>query len=473
MVRYKEVKELWLVLVVVVGLGLGCQPEEEILAGQAVQLLFEKDSLQFDTLFTSEKSITRRLRVYNPAEKTVLIESIFLEGGLQSPYSLYVEGTAGKAFGEQSLLPGDSLLLLLEARLPATADTLPYLANDALVLVNKGLRQQVPIVGWGQNALFLGDSVLACNTVWDSPLPYIIEESILVDSLCSLTIAKGSRLYFKPGAYLYVKGSLLGLGDSLEENRILFSNHRRDPLYENQPGQWGGLLFLPGSRDNKLLYCDIRNAEYGIYLGTPDEDREPDLELGYCRIENSLLGGIVSYTSDLLAYNTLVNTAVQYTVANLAGGNYSYEHCTFANYFAQREEVPVLVLSDNVELADGSLLSAALSVEMENSIVSGNLRNPDEILLDKAGGAPVELSFSHNLLRTTMESFSGNGNLISSERFFPSFRNIPGYDYRPDSLSPAIDAGLLPGRERDLAGKLRDSRPDIGAYEYFPEPKDE
>lgn len=466
-------KELLLVLIVVAGLGLACQPEEEILAGEAVQLLFEKDSLQFDTLFTTEKSITRRLRVYNPAQKTVLIESIFLQGGQQSPYSLYVEGTAGKAFGEQPLLPGDSLLLLLEARLPPTADTLPYLANDALVLINKGLRQEVPIVGWGQNALFLGDSVLACNTVWDSPLPYIIEESILVDSLCSLTLAKGSRLYFKPGAYLYVKGSLLARGDSPVEDRILFRNHRRDPLYENQPGQWGGLIFLPGSRDNKLLYCDIRNAEYGIYLGTPDEDTEPDLELGYCRIENSLLGGLVSYTSDVLAYNTLVNTSAQYTVANLAGGHYTYEHCTFVNYFSKREEVPALVLSDHVELDDGSLLTAPLFVEMENSIVGGNLRSPDEILLDKAGAAPVELSFSHNLLRSTLESFSGNGNLISSERFFPSFRSIPDYDYRPDSLSPAIDAGLLPGRAYDLQGKLRDSRPDIGAYEYFPEPKDE
>lgn len=466
-------KELLLVLFVFAGLALACQPEDEILAEEAVRLQFEKDSVQFDTLFTSEKSVTRRLRVYNPANETVLIESIFLEGGTQSPYTLYVNGSAGKAFGAQSLLPGDSLLLLLEARLPVTADTLPYLANDALVVMNKGLRQEVAVVGWGQNAIFLGDSVLACNSLWDSPLPYIIEKSILVDSLCSLTIGKGSRLYFKPGAYLYVKGSLIARGDSLEQDRILFRNHRHGPLYDKQPGQWGGLIFLPGSKDNRLSYCDIRNAEYGVYLGTPDEDSIPDLELSYCRIENSLLGGIVCYTSDLLAYNTLVHSAVQYTVANLAGGNYTYEHCTFVNYFAQREEVPVLVLSDNVALEGGELLTADLHVQMKNSIVWGNLSRPAEILIDDAGGRSLDLQFSHNLLRTTIERFSGSGNLLDSERFYPSFRNIPGYDYRPDSLSPAIDAGLLPGRERDLLGRLRDNQPDIGAYEYFPEPKDD
>lgn len=466
-------KELLFVLLVVAGLGIACQPEDEILAEGPVQLQFEKDSVQFDTLFTSERSITRRLRVYNPAKETVLIESIFLEGGTGSPYTLYVNGSGGKSFGAQSLLPGDSLLLLLEARLPPTGDVLPYFAHDALVVINRGLRQEVAVVGWGQNALFLGDSVLSCNTVWDSPLPYVIEESILVDSLCSLTIAKGSRLYFKPGAYLYVKGSLLAQGDSLEQDRILFRNYRRDPLHENQPGQWGGLIFLPGSRENKLNYCDIRNAEYGIYLGTPDEDTEPDLELGNSRIENTLLGGIVCYTSDLLAYNTLVNTSVQYTVANLAGGNYTYEHCTFVNYFPQREEVPVLVLSDNVALDGGELLTASLYVEMENSIVWGNRNQPNEIVIDEAGSQPLELQFRHNLLRTTTERFYGNGNLLNTERLYPSFRNIPGYDYRPDSLSPAIDAGLLPGRERDLQGRLRDSQPDIGAYEYFREPDDD
>jgi hypothetical protein len=467
------VKELLLVLCVFAGFGIACQPEEEILAKGAVRLQFEKDSVQFDTLFTSEKSITRRLRVYNPADETVLVESIFLENGAQSPYTLYVNGKAGKSFGDQSLLPGDSLLLLLEARLPVTADTLPYLANDALVVVNKSLRQEVAVVGWGQNALFLSDSVVACNSVWDSPLPYIIEKSILVDSLCSLTIAKGSRLYFKPGARLYVKGSLLARGDSLEQDRILFRNHRLDPLYENQPGQWGGIIFLPGSKGNKLSYCDIRNAEYGIYLGTPDNDAEPDLELGHCRIENTLLGGIVCYTSDLFAYNTLVNTSAQYTVANLAGGHYTYEHCTFANYFTQRENVPVLVLSDNVMLEGGSLISHGLFVEMENSIVWGNLSSSDEVLIDNAGGKPVELNFSHNLLRSAIEDFATNGNIINSERFYPSFRNIPAYDYRPDSLSPAIDAGLLPGQALDLSGKPRDSKPDIGAYEYFPEPEED
>lgn len=466
-------KQLLLLSVLSAALCWACQPEDEILAREAVNLHFEQDSILFDTIFTTEQSITQRFRVYNPSENSVLIEQISLAGGQESPYTLYVNGQPGTAFGDQLLLGGDSLLLLVEATLPETSDILPYLASDQLVFINKGLRQEVAVVGYGQNALFVSDSVLACNSVWDSPLPYVIENSLLVDSLCSLRIKKGSRLYFKPDAYLYVKGSLVAEGDSAENERILFRNHRLDPYYENQPGQWGGIIFLPGSSGNLLSYCDIRNAEYGVYLGTPDEDARPDLELNSCRIENSLKGGIVAYTSDLLAVNTLVNTSVQLTVANMAGGNYTYRHCTFANYFPQRENYPVLLLSDNVVLANDAVLSEPLWVLMENSVVWGSRAGGEEIMVDESGTAAVELEFRHNLLRTDDPAFAEEKNITGTDRLLPAFRNVELYDYRPDSLSPAIDAGIPSAVELDLNGQLRDSKPDIGAYEYFETAEDE
>lgn len=447
---------------------VACQPEEEIFAEESVRLWFEKDTVSFDTLFTAEKSITQRLKVYNPAGKTVLLERIALKGGAQSPYTLYVNGRAGKEFGEQLLLGGDSLLLLLEVSLPQTLDTLPILVNDFLQVSNKGLQQEVPVVAYGQNARFIADSVLACSTVWDSPYPYVIEKSILVDSLCTLTIAKGSRVYFKPGASLIVKGSLRAIGDTAEVDRILFRNHRLDAYYENQPGQWGGIHFRPGSADNKLLYCTIRNAKRGIELETPDDNQQPDLELGYCRVENSFEAGIICYNSDLLAYNTLVNTAAGYTVANLAGGNYVYQHCTFANYFLQRQGLPVLLLTDGGGRAEEDV--NPLHVLMVNSIVWGNLSRGNEIQLKAQDLNKVDVVFRNSLLRTTEDTWQGNGNIFGTEPFFPGFRNTLMYDYQLDSLSPAIDEGASVGLEFDLRGLLRDEKPDIGAFEYSPVP---
>lgn len=463
------VKQFFFIWIVLGGLNLACQPEDEILAEKAIALQFDKDTVHFDTLFTGELSITKRLRVSNPSGKAVLIERIELSNGDQSPYLLYVNGRSGKQFGQQQILAGDSLLLLLEARLPETTHTAPYLASDLLVLENKGLRQELPLVGYGQNALFVGDSVLSCNTSWDSPLPYVIKKSVLVDSLCTLQVSKGARLYFKPGAYLYVKGSIHAEGDTAKADRILFRNHRLGKAYENQPGQWGGIIFLPGSKNNRLLYTNIRNAEYGIYLGTPDQDDEPDLELGHCKIENSLYAGIICYTSDLLAYNTLVSTSARYTVANLAGGNYRYQHCTFVNYFTRREPVPALLLSDYVVLEDETEISENLNFSMANSLIWGNLSGSSEVVLDIKQAEQLHIAADHNLLRTSDDLWQGNGNILGTDLGMPRFEDPFSYDYRPDSLSPARDAGLSLNLPHDLEGIPRDEKPDMGAFEYRPQ----
>lgn len=453
---------------------MACRPEEEIISDGPVYLRPEKDTVRFDTLFTSEQSFTKRIKLYNPAGETVLLERIGLQKGPQSPYTLYVNGRPGKEFGEQLIFGGDSLLLLLEVKLPATNDTLPYLAGDLLQFSNKGLLQEVPVVAYGQNAKVISDSVLACNTVWNSPIPYIIEKLLVVDSLCTLTIAKGTRLYFRPGAGLQVKGTLVAVGDTALTDRIMFRNHRPDPYYRHQPGQWDGIAFLPGSSQNRLLYCTIRNAKTGIMLNSPDENQQPDLELGYGRIENSLQGGLICYNSDLFAYNTLVNTAAGYTVANIGGGNYIYQHCTFANFFPQRLGMPALFVSDHgIPPGEEEEESNPLQLLLVNTIVWGSLSSTGEIQLDLASPDQVNLQMKTNLLRTSGSEWAGEGNILNNDLRFPSFTNTSLYNYRPDSLSPAIDAGTPVGLEYDLSGTARDEKPDIGALEYVPKPEKE
>lgn len=453
---------------------LSCRPEEDIIAHDAVSLRFEQDTVSFDTLFTTEQSITKRLRVYNPSRKTVLIDYIGLSKGSESPYSLYVNGIRAKEFGEQHLIAGDSLLLLLEARLPATTDTLPYLANDLLLFNNRGLQQQVPVIGYGQNARFFSDSLLVCDQLWDSPVPYVFTRSVLVDTLCTLTIAKGTRLYFKPGASLYVKGSLIAEGDTAQTDRILFRSHRIGEGYDNQPGQWGGIIFMPGTKNNLLNYCTVRNANIGIYLEAPDEDSQPDLELGNCQIENNLWGGIVSLNSDLRVWNTLVHSSARYTVANMGGGHYSYEHCTLVNFFSQREPVPVLYISDYLKAGeDGKKEAEHLQFRMVNSIVWGNMFSAKEIQLESENLENVQLEVSHNLLRTTESFWQGNESITGKEVHLPKFKASVKYDYSLDSLSPAVNAGLPLEYKYDIRGKLRDQNPDIGAYEYIPTPASE
>ncbi len=457
---------IYLILLLLAG-AAACTPDEEVVQSNGVSLLFSTDTVKFDTLFTTEQSVTKRLRIHNTSEKAVIIESLSLAAGETSPYTLLLNGRPGKSFNQQLLMGGDSLLLLIEARLPATTAADPYLASDAVVVVNKGLQQEVTVVGYGQNARFLGDEVLACNTVWNNTIPYVIEKSVLVDTLCTLTLTKGTRLYFKPGAYLFVKGTLLAEGDSSSADHILFRNQRLDPAYENQPGQWGGIVFLEGSHNNRLRYCDIRNAEVGVRLGTPDDDAEPDVVLENCRLENHLQAGILCYTSDLQATNTLVANCVGPAVANLAGGNYQYVHCTFANFFRAQRQLPAALFSDSLQLADGNVILEDLNLVLQNSIVWGNIGTGEELAFLLSGSTSGIQLLEHNLLRSNNNGFAGGDNILDPDINFVRFQDVGAYNFQPDSLSPALNAAKQLGVEQDLRGKLRDSQPDIGALEYF------
>lgn len=460
-----KVRQLIYLILLILG-GYACMPEEEVLERSSVELAFSTDTVFFDTLFTAERSVTKRLRIFNPGDKAVILESVALAGGEASPYTLFINGRPGKSFGEQRLLGKDSLLLLLEVRLPETAASEPYLALDAVVVLNQGWRQEVPIIGYGQNVVKLGKQILDCNTVWNSTRPYLIEDTIIVNKGCTLTIEKGVKVYFKPVATLLVGGSLIARGDSSAADQILFRNHRLDLPYENQPGQWKGIFFAQSSHGNVLRYCNIRNAVVGIHLGTPDEDSEPDLILENCRLENHLEAGLRCFTSDLVATNTLIANCVGPAVANLAGGNYRYTHCTFANYYTGQREAPAAYFADYFELPDG-LLAADLNLVLQNSIIWGNLSSGNELIIRSAGSGQVTLQLEHNLIRSSNNEFAGEGNILNNNLGFVKFKGVGTYDFRPDSLSPAVNAAKPLGIEYDLRGKKRDSQPDIGALEFI------
>ncbi|MDX1627370.1 MAG: right-handed parallel beta-helix repeat-containing protein, partial [Fulvivirga sp.] len=342
-----------------------CEPEEQQLTfDENAMLRFSADTVLFDTVFTSRQSITQRLRVFNDAEKAVRIDQISLAKGQNSPYNIFVNGQPGFHFEDVTLFGGDSLLILIEVTIDPMDENLPFLVTDQLQFNTNSNTQEVQLVAWGQDAVFLNGEVLACNTTWTADRPYVIFNSVLVDSLCTLNVEAGARIFSHAGSFILVEGTIDVAGTP--NDRVTFSNDRFDEGFENAPGQWGGLIFLPGSKNNNIEFADIRNAQFGIYLGTPDDDNTYDLTIGHSRIENmggseTFTGniinvqpgyGILAISSDLYAYNTLINNCEINVVANLAGGNYRYEHCTFANFsFDFFRQNPAVVLTDNIQLA--------------------------------------------------------------------------------------------------------------------------
>ncbi len=130
--------------------------------------------------------------------------------------------------------------------------------------------------------------------------------------------------------------------------------------------------------------------------------------------------------------------------------------------FSREDEQGVLLFAQ--DFFEENILTQPFSLQILNCIAWGNLDN--ELLIDaiKPGDRFELLS---TLIKTSdTTKVLADMNLYNQE---PRFTDFELYNYRLDSLSPAINAGVPLGIERDLDGNLRDAQPDLGAYEYTTE----
>lgn len=437
-----------------------CKPEEEIIDFDFSNgLAFSTDTILFDTVFTGVGSATKRLKVFNYNEKALIISDIKLGKGNSSAYNIIINGTEPQHSEDLYVLGKDSLLILVEVFIDPQNENSSYLVKDSIVFETNGFQQDIKLVAWGQDANYLGNEILPCNTTWTSERPYVIYSSILIDTLCQLTIEKGTNVFASKNSYIYAKGNIVAQGTV--DERIIFRNERLDPAYENIPGQWGGIILLEGSHGNYMDFSIIRNAEYGIRLGSPDIDTIPDIVLKNTIIENMSNSGILSFTSDLYAENVLVDNCIELNVGNIGGGNYTFRHCTFANYGINFiRETPSLYISDNIVLDDNSLITEDINVVLQNSIIDGNME--DEIFFNLSGETTAIFVFTNSLIKSTIDELDTLNNILNED---PEFIDPARYDYRLDTLSPAKDKGLQLGVAFDLDGNSRDELPDLGTYE--------
>ena len=442
-----------------------CTPEEEIItyAGNA-RLTFSEDTISFDTIFTSLGSTTHWLTVHNPNRNAVEIDAIELAGGASSPYTVYVNGKSGNIFTNQFLLGKDSLLVLVEVTIDPADQNMPFLVKDSLIFQTNGNQQDVKLTAWGQDAHFLQALTIRKDTIFTAKRPYVIIDSLFVEAPATLHIEAGARLFFDNQAKLLVQGSLQAKGTA--ENRIVFKNIRQDAVFANAPGQWGGIIFTPESKQNIVDFAVIRNAENGIFKqGSPQNDNGqdtiPQLVIVNTIIENMSSAGILAFNASLRVYNTLVNHCVGHIIGNFEGGRYSYTHCTLDNgnnLFVR--EAPVAEFSDGMDEHG----TRPMNVRMENNIIWGNLN--EELVLDQIALDASVLQITHNLIKTRRNELEANDNLINID---PEYIDPVVYNYRLDTTSQAIDKGAKSRIMTDLDGNQRDTLPDLGAYEFIKE----
>ncbi len=440
-----------LVILLILGGICACQPQEELFTTDPNAVLnFSEEAVIFDTVFTDIPTVTKRLRVYNRNSNALRISEVYVGGQESSPYRVWINGDEGINFNDVTLLGGDSLLVLVSARLPISVPEDIEVAFDSIVFNTNNQLQDVKLVSWGQNVNVVRDDI-ACETTWTNERPYLLYDSVLVRQGCTLQIEEGTQIFAFNDAILHVEGQIQAIGEP--ENRITFQGFRQEPEYDNIPGQWQGLIFYDQSHANQLYYVDIRNANFGVVA------EQASVILEGAIIQNMSIGGILAFGANIFMQNTVINNCIEGLFQASEGGDYQMNHCTLANYefTISRERGAFGTVFANEEEGD------EMSINIQNSIFWGNL--PDEIALS----GTFIINLQNNIFRSTNleESFfndfgSQNRINVAADSLFTSPFEA---DFTLPAISPAINTGITSSALQDLLGNERDGLPDLGAYE--------
>lgn len=482
---------LLVVLVFALGFMSSCKKDKFLTSGGSIR--YEVDTFMFDTVFTSQGSSTRILKIYNDENQPIKISSIKLEKGPQSRFYFNINGTSGYVINNVELGAKDSMYVFLGVNIDPTNVDEPFVVTDELITTLNGKNYDLPLYAYGQNAIYIVDSVLNTQT-WTNDKPYVIMQNALVDEGATLTIEAGTKIYVHADSRLYVLGSLFINGT--HDAPVLFQGDRLDRLvfagdYFGVPGEWGGLYFFPQSHSNVINYAVFANGGASTKFGEsstvaatiqldPDSTPRtvPKLTITNSKIYNSQGYGLLAFNSSFVAENCLFVECATENIACVQGGNYKIYDCTIATYgwkFLTHSDAPSMSLTNFLTIDQNNYTAAPLNVDMQNTIVTGSLRN--EIYVAKVDDYPATVNIKNSILKYTdgIESFVNITNSIQNED--PDFVEKPSnaklsyteWDYRVKENSPAIGAGIFIGSlPNDIDDKLRNNPPTIGCYEFQP-----
>ncbi len=474
----KKFCNIFLVLLAVVWFS-SCE-DERYFSSPDARLQFSADTVMFDTIFTSIGSITEHLKVYNPYDQKVLISSIRLAGGDNSNFRLNINGIMANEVFALEIEPRDSIYIFVEVTIDPNGQNLPMVVKDSIEIVTNMNMQDIDLLAWGQDFKRIKDEVIKKPVSWTSEKPYLIYNYAIVDSLATLTIEPGTKIYFHKDAGLYVRGKLIANGTF--DKPIIMQGDRLEDVYSDVPDQWNGVLLYSGSYKNEMNFVEIKNANIGLQVGTIEHSGYASLKLSNSKIQNMAYAGIFALKSEIKADNCLISNCGFYLAA-LIGGNYEFYHSTFANYWGKytnkvRNSSSLVVSNMLILSQDNTFIRDLNKATFANCIITGNVPHGNELELGQSPKANFACKFDHCILQVADTFKTTNSsrfvNIMKGKN--PKFIDSQKYNFELDTLSPAKDAGkadyarLFPF---DLKGnnRLEDNAPDLGAYERIEKKK--
>jgi hypothetical protein len=482
-----KIFKIILVLILFVFIAFSCR-KDNFITSESARLSFSIDTVTFDTIFTSIGSTTKNLRVYNPHSQPIKISSIYLAGGQNSYFRLNIDGDRSNNISNIEIPAKDSLYVFVEITIDPFGANNPMIVKDSIVFITNGNYQDIKLIAFGQDVHLINGEIIESQN-WIADKPYLVYNSMAVDTGHVLTIEEGTKVYMHDRSSLIVWGRLLVNGT--KNNPVVFQGDRIDDhFYDSIAGQWGTIYIDPISVDNEINYAIIKNSISGIQIGYPTYDDIPSLVLKNTVIQNISYIGIYAFQASITAYNCIIADSKDYTIALLKGGNYNFYHCTINNRglrFETRSTEHSLAIANEID--NPEIDSTGRNIEyvkrmgdleaanFVNCIIYGNRNN--ELVFRDNNKNLFNYKFDHCLIKENTDSVDADnpehfvGNIFNSDPEFINDYSRTNYNFRLDTLSPAKDAGngqiidLYPYLEFDYDGVSRnnDMAPDIGAYE--------
>jgi hypothetical protein len=291
-----------------------------------------------------------------------------------------------------------------------------------------------------------------------------------VDPGCVLTINEGVKVKFLPNSFLIVGGTLIVNGSS--KHPVIFNGFRKEPEFARQSGQWGQIVFVGGSKNNKINHAIIENAFRGIQTNVPDDESQVDLRLSNTIIRSMSGTGLLAFNSDITAWNNLIYDCASNLSACVQGGNYKFYHNTFtySGTVSYTNRGQGSIFADAYE-NESVIRRNPLTLTLVNNVFTGN--QAEEFAIS---ATQPTVRLEKNLIRTRGIEYQLNNELT---RVNNHFKAATRFDFRPDSNSVIFNKGiylvspnLTPSINTDIRGISR--KPDslsIGAYQFKPKDK--
>ncbi|HNQ68303.1 MAG TPA: choice-of-anchor Q domain-containing protein [Bacteroidales bacterium] len=454
----------------------------------ADKLVFSTDTVHFDTVFTTVGSATEYFTIKNPNKsKSLKLDKIYLAKKNNSVYRLNINGFPVNEIEDFELAPGDSIYIFVEVTIDPNRDEM--IEKDSIIFISNGNVQNVKLIAYGQDITLINGRYISNDTTWTSAKPVVIYNSALVEENITLTVMPGTKVYMHRGSSLFIGGTLKVLGET--NNRVVFTGDRLEDYYSEIAGQWGafledgygnttrifgGIHLMSGSHDNQIYYADIKNAIIGLQVDSCVTPGVPTVRLKNTNIENSKIAGLYALGAYIEAENCVFANSGQYNVACIIGGQYSFIHCTMANYWIGNRQTPQLILNNYYQYRDGNgnvqtSFRDLVDAYFGNCIIYGSRDN--ELDLDLSVDAIANFRFDNCLIK-----YKDYQDLESSDFFIDNIWNespkfmetVNPFEYQLDTLSPAKDAGKLSignivPLDQNGNNRLIDGHPDLGAFE--------